>query len=816
MDELAKLLRGMAPGQIEEAVQLLQQYTTTNRETEKGEETSTENNRNGNNNGSNANSGINAVSPHNDTLSSVIALALRQTTSGSAVNTNNNNNSSNDDDNDDDSSVKEEYENEDDIPLALLLQSRQALSRKKSNKTTARKEVPEDTIKNESNDQQENEQKQGQSSNEETRTPNRKGGGGKSSGKALSAQQQQSPTNAACGLANFGFLSAAKKPTVASCDKNKLFTPFVQDKRIVPAALQFWNHKSNTVKKEGEEEKEKEEKEQQLPIYIREEDVSVVRQTIAVDEDTSSLMHSPVLVTAENEEKQEGEEEGEQGKGEKGQKGQKKQKGSQLQGGRGRCYTSFGDMIDSVTYVAPSLHCPCGFHVNTPAPRAGFCDEVVFCGFYAVGYDPCQSRPPYFGTHNSQDSYNKEELLRLARFPVGTNMPQMSNLDYQYDSGDDWDVVDGDEDIGASSSDSDDDDGASGDSNSCNSNSSNAFMGDSEDDFINDNDEDDDSDAELQRKMVEARQRRLNRLRHKDKLVPAFSGPFVGIAMLDHPLREYDRLDRISSTLDSSAFTALLEQELRTIGAIASTASTLNNNGSNSNGVSISGGGGGDKMNGNDINNININSLAMMEMDLSNEELMQQQQQQRLLAAALRNRREMLPEELEALHAIIAANGKISPKAIVEALQQQQLCVGVARAEILRTICRYYERKHNTMVRRDEPWSATDERLYEKQQRRKAARINKNNNNNNNVNNNKSDNGGREKSGDYQGQDPVVARATSGGRGGSNNNNNNNNNNEESEEEDGVESNEDSEENLSLVALATKRSRSESRENNSV
>ncbi|KAH9598369.1 Chromatin assembly factor 1 subunit A [Trypanosoma melophagium] len=787
MDELNKLLRGMAPGQIEEAVQLLQQYTATNRRAEKGEETLTGNDANGSSiNGESSSVG---TSNDDDTLSSVIALALRQAASG-GVNTNSNTING----------VKDDYEDEDDIPLALLLQSRQALLRKKSNRSTAQRKTLEDSTNNELKEQQENEQQQEepQQSTEENRTPNRKGG--KSSGKALNNQQQTSPSNTACGLANFGFLSAAKKPTVALGDKNKLFTPFVQDKRIVPAALQFWNQKSDTAKEEEEKE--------QLPAHIREEEeVSVVRQTIAVDEDTSSLMHSPVLGFGENEEQHQQEGEGV----EEGKKSKSKQKESQLQGGRAaRCYASFTDMIDSVTYVTPPLHCPCGFHVHTPAPRVGFCDEVVFCGFYAVGYDPCQSRPPYFGTHNSQDSYNKEELLGLARFPVGTAMPQMSNLDYQYDSGDDWDVVDGDEDIGASSSDNDDD-GASDDSNSCNSNSSNAFMGDSGDDFINDNDEDDDSDAELQRKMVEARQRRLNRLRHKDKLVPAFSGPFVGLAMIDHPLREYDRLDRVSSTLEGSAFTALLEQELRAAGTITSAASAVGNNNNNSN--NIGGGvGGADKVNGNDMitNTIsNNNGLVTMVTDIGNEELLeQQQQQQRLLAAALRNRREMLPEELDALHVIIAANGKISFKAIVEALQQQQLCVGVARAEILRTICRYYERKHNTMVRRDEPWSATDERLYARQERRKAAKKNKMNNNTNNNNND----GGKEKSGDGQGEDLAVARATSGGRGEMDNNNDDG----EGEGEDGVESDEDSEENISLVALASKRPRSESRENNSV
>ncbi|KAF8287466.1 hypothetical protein TcBrA4_0019810 [Trypanosoma cruzi] len=60
-------------------------------------------------------------------------------------------------------------------------------------------------------------------------------------------------------------------------------------------------------------------------------------------------------------------------------------------------------------------------------------------------------------------------------------MPQMSNLDYEYDSGDDWDVVENDEDLGASSSDTEDEE-----------DSDYSLTSDTDNDFINDNDDEDD------------------------------------------------------------------------------------------------------------------------------------------------------------------------------------------------------------------------------------------------------------------------------------------------------------------------------------
>ncbi|KEG08637.1 hypothetical protein DQ04_06751030 [Trypanosoma grayi] len=741
MDDLAHILRGMAPGQIEHAVQLLQRYSAASQQQPlsvlrssggDADESSNYNN-NGPTSGSGEADGVkdsilnSATAGGHDAVSSAISLALRHAAmaaNGVSSDENSANNVEGDDGEDDGG-------DDDDLPLAVIAQKKLMSTGRKVPRSAARKKPREAAATAEGNalpehqqqqqQQQQQEQQQEAPSADGNRTPVRKG---KASPKAASA----SPAVAVRGLASFGFVSATKKPVLAAGEKNKLFTPFVQDKRLVPAALRFWCS--------GEAQQEQQQQQQQ-EVREDEDEVLAVRHTIAVDENSSSLMHSPVMLCGEAEEERD----------------------VQLREGPPLRYLSFTDMIDATSAnkksrgsgghnnnaveAPPLLQCPCGFHVSLPAPRVGFCNEMVFCGFYAIGYDPCQSRPPYFGTYSSQDGMNTEELLRLARIGVGCEIPRLSNLDYEYDSGDDWDVVEGDEDVGASSSDTDDEEDGSGTSPSA-----------SDDDFINDNDEDEeDSDAELQRRMFEARQRRVNRLRHKDKLVPAFSGPFVGVAMLEHPLREYDKMERISSTLDGAAFTALLEQEMRAAGA-----SLVNNN--NSSGGCV-----------------DVGPTGAQQHDYDDE---QQQQQQRLLAAALRNRREMFPEELDAVHAIIAANRKISPKAIVEALQQQQVCAGVARAEILRTIRRYYERKHNTLVRREEPWSVTDERLFRKQ---------------------------------------LRPREGDGGGGGGDSINNNNNNsagpnigngegerNRDNDEEDAEEDDED----ITLVALAQKRPRAAS------
>lgn len=670
MDELAHMLSGMAPGQIEQAVQLLQRYTAANRQgvTEEGKEAPPQenNDNNGgvvsavavNNRSSHASvecDSVNSFTGAGSTVGSVIALALRQAMQGAPATTA-------------DSPVKGDDDDDDDVPLIMLLQKRRRSTGKRNSEAAMkRRKLQEAAVdgKEKNNHFEQQQQQPG----EEGRVSSNKC---KSSPKAANSPEQPTTATAARGLASFGFVSTAKKPAPAAGEKNKLFTPFVQDRRVVPHALQFWCHEGASTRPLAPPPSPP--LSSSLP---RAQDVVAEPHSVVVDENSSSLMHSPVLYCDDD-------------------------KKEEYQCEKKPCrYASFAALIDAASTNmisnSPNLsaqqqqqgeakqpQCPCTFHVSLVAPRAGFKNEVVFCGFYAIGYDPCQSRPPYFGTYNNQDSLNKEELLRLARFGVGSEMPRMSNLDYEYDSADDWDVVEGDEDLGASSSDTEDEE-----------DSSVSSLSESDNDFINDdNDEDeDDSDADLQRKMVEERQRRVNRLRQKDKLVPAFSGPFVGIATVEHPLREYDHLERLGSALDGATFTTLMEQEMRVANAAVSCAS-----------ATITGGGGGEE----------YDNLTMETLD-------EKMTQQRLVAAALRNRREMLPEELDAVHAIIAANGKISPRAIVETLLEQQLCVGVARAEILRTIRRYYDRRHNTMVRRDEPWSPTDERLFTRPMRQKTV-----------------------------------------------------------------------------------------------
>ncbi|RNF10734.1 uncharacterized protein Tco025E_06748 [Trypanosoma conorhini] len=668
MDQLESILSGLAPGHIEQAVRLLQRYTAAAGAKGEAEPPSAD-----------QRGGDDAPA---EAVSSVVALALQQAIRGAPAATAAN-------------AVGTDADADDeDIPLAALAAKRRRQQGAESPAAAGELEGQHPT-------------------NGGGRTPARRAQpSAKAAGSPASQQKQHQPVPvvAARGLASFGFVTAAKKPAPAADGTRKLFTPFLQDRRIVPAALRFWcRDKAAPAPREATV---------APPLQPHAAAVAEEPRSIAVDENSSSLLHSPVMFCGEKEESRSA-----------GQQEQQKNRD-----GSARRYASFTAMIDAATTAASKggdqghrLQCPCAFHVRLAAPRVGFRNEVVFCGFYAIGYDPCQSRPPYFGTYNSQDALNAEELLQLARFDTGRDMPQMSNLDYEYDSGDDWDVVEGDEDLGASSEDSDDEEDDEETSDN-----------DSGGDFINDNnDEDDDSDAELQRKMVEERQRRLNRLRHKDKLVPAFSGPFAGVPWLEHPLREYDRLERLGSALDGAAFTALMEREMRGLGSAAAPSPAY----------AAEGGGSGAE-------------AAEAGAGRPVEELDERMLQQRLVAAALRNRREMLPEELDAVHAIVAVNGKVSPKAIVEALQGQQLCVGVARAEIIRTIRRYYERKHNTMVRRAEPWSPTDERLFATQ-RGGGGKVGGNgsnipaNNESNSNNNNGEPQGGCEEEEDYEGDEDV-------------------------------------------------------------
>ncbi|KPA75974.1 hypothetical protein ABB37_08130 [Leptomonas pyrrhocoris] len=452
--------------------------------------------------------------------------------------------------------------------------------------------------------------------------------------KAREAEKEalKAPKEAPNSLAVFGFLSSAVK---ADNKKNKLFSNFVQDKRTVPAALQFWTH-------------------HEAKDNLNEEDASVIDVPVPeaykgtyhdiessrsrfVDEE-SSLLHPPMFVEPDVSSKRE------------------------------VCIRDFNSMIEAsnTLKIQPRellRECGCAFHVAAEEPYPSFDNEVIFSGFFAIGYDPCQSRPPYFGTYNhlQEGNLNEAELLQMARFAPGQEIPRLSNIDYDYDSGDDWDVMEGDEDIAASSSDESDKDS---DLNSLDS---------SDLEFINDDDEED-SDCDIQRKIMEARQRRLFRLRNKDKLVPSYSGPFVGIPNDEHPLRNFDEMERIAP-LTAVYFSELLENELS---ALASGNAVI---------------------------------PAVGDEDLSAEER-DARLQRALMEAALKNRRDMTDHELKALHDLISANGRISTKMIIKALKEQQLCVGVAKAEIGRTIKRLYERRHGSLLLREKPWSPTDERLF--------------------------------------------------------------------------------------------------------
>ncbi|CAG9570039.1 Chromatin_assembly_factor_1_subunit_A_-_putative [Leishmania major strain Friedlin] len=443
--------------------------------------------------------------------------------------------------------------------------------------------------------------------------------------KAALKMTKEAPNN----LTLFGFLSSTVK---AESNKNRLFSPFVQDKRVAPAALQFWRRPEDKISRSEEETSVVNLSSHAMNGGARRDPGK--SKSHNVDEE-SSLLHPPMYC-----------DEGTPSKA-------------------NVCVRDFNAMIEASNAQEVPVRdllrqCGCAFHAAVSDPYASFDNEVVFVGFFAIGYDPCQSRPPYFGTYNhlQEGNLNEAELLQMGRFPLRRGIPRLSNIDYEYDSGDDWDVMEGDEDIAASSS-SDSDKDTALDS-----------LDSSDLEFIDDSD----SDCDTQRKIMEARQRRLHRLRNKSKLVPSYSGPFVGIPTDEHPLRGFDELERFVP-LNAAYFSKLVEEELNAFT-------------SGSAGIP-----------------------ASEDEGLSAEE-MEAKRQRALMEAALKNRREMTDTELKALHTIIASNSKVSTQMILAAFKQQQLCVGVARAEIERTIRRFYERRHRSLVLRGEPWSPTDERLF--------------------------------------------------------------------------------------------------------
>lgn len=405
------------------------------------------------------------------------------------------------------------------------------------------------------------------------------------------------------GLASFGFFTTAPKATDAAKTGHMLFSPFVPDRRIVPHALAFWG-------KDGA-----------CPQASKEASAATVP-------DVCEAAPKNHFITFEE----------------------------WVDFHRGGALRK-PPMNNATWELDKNLT---RRNSNVPEPYKGFNRETVYAGFFAIGYEPCQARPAYFGTHNNlqEGSVNGNELQHLGRFPLGEQMPRLSVLDYEYDSGDDWDAMDGGEDVCMSSSSdttADDDSLASSDL-----------------DFVASDDEDDggDSETELQRKIMEARQQRLRRLRGKDKLISSHSGPFVGIAPSEHPLRLWDRMDRLRSFADD----ALSEIFAREIDARVSGTNTAE---------------------------------EMVTGTLS-------PQPGGAIEAALKNRRNMSEEETMAMHKLIEVNRMISTKAIIEGFREKQMCVGVPRAEIERTVKRFYERKHGSLTLREEPWSASDARLFVK------------------------------------------------------------------------------------------------------
>ena len=301
-----------------------------------------------------------------------------------------------------------------------------------------------------------------------------------------------------------------------------------------------------------------------------------------------------------------------------------------------------------------------------------FRTDVVFAFQCAVGYSPCQARPSYFGTHNtSTHILPTASIMSLARFPVGSQMPRAcGSLDYEYDSGDDWDDLGNDNDVDlanstSSSSKGDDDDDDDGDGES---------SGGSNDSFINDDDSDD-SDGFQQNKMLKARRAKLDRLRGKDKLIPSYSGPFENIPLSRHPLKASDLLVIPSGAeqhLTPAAFAAMLRTELALIG---------------------------------------VTTHDQLALDKAEQER----------TAALRNKLAMSVEAVEEMHQIIVRDAKMKDDRVVFELKIKQMCDGVSKTEVLRTLKRFYTRSKGTLLRREMPWEPNDPRLFYKPPPKKTA-----------------------------------------------------------------------------------------------
>ncbi|CUG92308.1 Hypothetical protein, putative [Bodo saltans] len=179
------------------------------------------------------------------------------------------------------------------------------------------------------------------------------------------------------------------------------------------------------------------------------------------------------------------------------------------------------------------------------------CNEVVFCAFSSVGFEPAQARPSYWGTMNPL--LNTDELASLVHYPVDEEMPRLTKVNYEYDSGDDWDVMESD--------DGDVIDDGDGDAN-INVNDEGDSDTDSDTSFVVDDDDNSEGDAEQLSSLVCARDRRQNRLRGKDRLVPGFSGPFENLSSLLHPLSHQTLFAIHTSGLNSALIERTMLHEL--------------------------------------------------------------------------------------------------------------------------------------------------------------------------------------------------------------------------------------------------------------
>ena len=153
-----------------------------------------------------------------------------------------------------------------------------------------------------------------------------------------------------------------------------------------------------------------------------------------------------------------------------------------------------------------------------------FNGEIVLSAWFSVNYEQVQARPAYYGTYNTKLS----NVLSFGRC-TGSEMPRASAIDYDADSGDEWDEpAEGDR--------VEDDKDEESETSDESSSEDEKFINDDQLEFINE--EDREEHAQFCREQA-----RLKKQREQKVPPPAIIyGPFVDLPLMRHPARNKDSL----------------------------------------------------------------------------------------------------------------------------------------------------------------------------------------------------------------------------------------------------------------------------------